>query len=319
MALDLLALALVCVFAGFGAARGAFAGAVGLMRLFLAAAAGLLLGPLLGPGLASAAALPGPGGTALAGTLAFAFFYVVLGLLARWLRRLEERRIGLSRTPVDRLGGAALGALRGVVAAVPLVWMVLWIDVLRVAGIAPGLPELPPSRAVAATEAAVETGTLAYVGDDPGGRVAARLAARPAATIGQLEWLVSDPRVVDLRADPAFWDSVERGKVDAALARPSFERLAGDAGLRRKLAAVGLVEAEAAEDPAGFQAAMADVLRELGPRLHALRQDGELERLLEDPEVAKLARSGNSLALMKHPAVREAVVRALEKHPATAP
>src|SRR5262245_25292204 len=250
MALDLLALILVCVFAGFGAARGAFASAVGIARLLLATAAGCLLGPLLGPGLATAAELPGPAGTALAGTLAFLFFQVVLGLLARWLRRLEERRVGLTRTPVDRLGGAALGALRGGLAALPLVWMLLWVDVLRVAGIAPGLPELGPSRAVAATETAVETGTLALVGDDPGGRVTARLAARPAATIGQLEWLVSDPRVVDLRADPAFWDSVERGKIDAALARPSFEHLAGDAGLRRKLAAVGLVEAEVAEDPA---------------------------------------------------------------------
>jgi hypothetical protein len=292
---------------------------VGLARLLLAAAAGLLLGPLLGPRLATAAELPGPAGAALAGTLGFAFFYVVLGLLARWLRRLEERRVGLSRTPVDRLGGAALGALRGVVAAVPLVWMVLWVDVLRVAGIAPGLPELGPSRAVAATGAAVETGTLAFVGDDPGGRVTARLAARPAATIGQLEWLISDPRVVDQRADPAVGVSVERGKVDAALARPSFERLAGDASLRRKLAAVGLVEAGAAEDPEAFHAAMGDVLRELGPRLHALREDGELARLLEDPEVVKLARSGDSLGLMKHPAVREAVVRALEKRPATAP
>src|SRR5262249_41553060 len=283
MAPDLLALTLVCVAAGFGAARGAFAGAVGLARLLGATVASLLLGPALGPALATATGLPELVGAALAGTLAFAFFHVGLGFLRRWLRRLEERRVGLSRSLLDRLGGGGLGALRGVLLALPLVWVVLWIDVLRVAGVAPGLPELGPSRAAVATEAAVEAGTLALAGHDPGARVVARLAARPAATLGELEWLLSDPHCVALRGDPLFWDDVERGDVEGALARPSAERLVGDTRLRGRLAAVGVVDAGAAEDPVAFHAAVAGVLREVGPRLPALRPDGGGGRLVGDP------------------------------------
>jgi hypothetical protein len=292
---------------------------VGLARLFGAAAAALLLGPALGPRLATAAQLPAPVGFALAGSLAFGAFYLALGLLGRWLRRLEERRVGLSRTLLDRLGGGGLGALRGALVALSLVWMLLWVDVLRVAGVAPGLPELGASRAAAATQAAVEAGTLALAGDDPGARVVARLAAQPAATIGELEWLVSDPRLVELRADPLFWSAVERGDVEAALRREGFAKVARDAGLRRRLAAVGVVEPEAAADPAAFEAAMAEALREVGPRLRALRADGGLEQLLQDPEVAALARSGDSLGLMAHPGVREALARALGDASETAP
>jgi len=319
MALDLIALTLVCVAAGLGAARGAFAGAVGLARLLGAAAASLFLGPALAPHLAPAAALPGPVRLALAGSLVFVVVYVALGLVGRWLRRLEERRVGLSRTLLDRVGGGGLGALRGALVALSITWMVLWVDVLRVAGIAPGLPELGASRAATATQVAVEAGTRALVGDDPGARVVARLAARPAATLGDLEWLASDPRLVELRGDPLFWSAVERGDVDAALRREGFAKVAGDAGLRRRFAAVGVVEAPAAEDPAAFEAAMAEALRELGPRLHALREDGGLERLLEDPEVAALARSGDSLGLMAHPRVREALARTLGDQRQAAP
>src|SRR5215475_2211694 len=111
MALDLLALTLVCVAAGFGAARGAFAGAVGLARLLGATLASVLLGRMLGPGLATATGQPELVGVAFAGTLAFAFFHVALGFLGRWLRRLEESRVGLSRSLLDRLGGGGLGAL----------------------------------------------------------------------------------------------------------------------------------------------------------------------------------------------------------------
>ena len=311
MALDVLALTLVCVAAGFGAARGAFAGAVGLAALLGAWAAGLLAGPALGPGLATAGDLPPAVGSALAATLAFAFFRVALGLLGRWLRRLEERRVGLARSALDRIGGGCLGAVRGGLLAVMLVWLALWVDALRVVGFAPGLPELGASHAAAATAAAVEVGTLAFVGDDATGRFVAQLAARPATSLGELDRLLADPQVLELRDDALFWDGVERGDVDAALARASFVRLARAPGPRRQLRALGLIAAPAAEDPAAFGDAMAEVARELGPRLRALREDPELAQLMQDPEVVAMLQSGDHVALLAHPAFRAAVARAI--------
>jgi hypothetical protein len=319
MWLDLLALTLVGVAAGFGAARGALAGALGLVSLAGGCAAALVAGPRLGPRLAAAAELPAPLGTALAGSLACAGAWVGLGVLGRWLRRIEERRIGLSRRLPDRLGGGVLGAARGALAALLVAWLALWVDVLRVAGVAPGLPPLGASRAAELTGSAVEAGALAALGSDPAGRALARMAARPGATLVEVEVLLAEPRVLALRDDALFWADVEHGQVERALQRASFAAAERDAELRRRLRALGVVGDEAEGDPAAFRDAMAEVLRDLGPRLRALRDDPELRRLLRDPEVVAMAQSGDHLGLVAHPGFRGAVARAMAAGWAPAP
>jgi uncharacterized membrane protein required for colicin V production len=313
MALDLLLLALVGVAAGFGAARGALASAVGLGALLGAYAAALLAAPSLGPGLAAASGLPPVLGAPVAGILAFALAHVLLRLLGRWLRRVEARRVGLDRSALDRIGGAILGALRGGLTAALLAWLALLADGLRVSGMAPSLPPLGHSAAASLTGSAVEAGALAALGEDPAGRVAARLAGRPAETLAELDAVLADPRVVALREDALFWSEVEHGETDVALHRASFVRLARDTALRRRLHGLGVVDERAAEDPAAFRDAMAEVLAELGPRLRALREDPDLERLLQDPEAVAMARSGNHLGLVSDPRVRAIAARAVAR------
>ncbi len=311
MGLDLLVLALVLFAAGFGAARGALASALGLVALVGAYAAAILAGPGLGPRLAPAAALPPALGAPLAGALAFAFAYGGLRLLGRWLRGIEQRRVGLARSPLDRTLGGCFGALRGGLTAALVAWLALFVEALRVGGALPVVPPLGDSRAARITSSAVEAGALAALGTDPGSRVVARLAARPAATLEELDAVLADPRVFELRDDALFWSTVERGETDAALQRASFVALTRDAGLRRRLHALGLVGERAAGDPAAFEDEMGGVVKELGPRLRALREDPELERLMQDPEVVGLARSGDHLALASHPRVRAVVARAM--------
>jgi hypothetical protein len=315
MGLDLLVLTLVCVAAGFGAARGALASALGLVTLLGAYAVGLLAGPRLGPGLAAAAGIPATLGALGAGALAFALAYAALGALGRWLRGIEARRVGLARSTWDRIGGGLLGALRGGLLAALLAWLALFVEALRVGGSLPGLPALGDSTAARMTSSAVERGALAALGTDPGSRVVARLAARPAATLGELDAVLADPRVLTLRDDARFWSSVEHGATDAALHRASFVALARDARLRRRFLALGLVDERAADDPAAFRDEMAHALEQLGPRLRALREDPEFERLMQDPEVLGMARAGDHLALASHPGVRAVVARAIAAGP----
>jgi len=311
MGLDLVLLALVCVLAGFGAARGTLASAVGIAALLGAYTAAALVGPRLGPGLARVTGLPAPLGAPAAGALAFVLAHLLLATLGRWLRRIEERGVGLGRSALDRIGGGLLGALRGALVAALVAWLALVADGLRAAGVAPQLPALGESKGASLTGDAVEAGSLVLLGSDPGGRMVSRLAARPAATLAELDAVLADPRVIELRDDALFWARVEHGDVDGALHRASFVQLARDAKLRSRLHALGLVDDAGAEDPGAFRDAMAPVLAELGPRLRTLREDPDLERLMQDPELQERARAGDSIAIASDARVRAVVTRAL--------
>jgi hypothetical protein len=315
MALDLVALALVCLAAGIGTARGALAGAVALGTLLGAYGAALFAAPRLGPRFAAEAGVPEGLGAPVAGLLAFAFAFVVLGLIGRWLRRDDEHRAGRARSLLDRSLGGVLGAARGAIAAAAVVWLALFVDALRVAEIAPALPPIGDSAAARLTSSAVETAALATLGTDPAHRVAARLAARPAQSLEEIDRVLAAPSVLALRDDPLFWSYLEHGETNVALHRASFLALARDAEVRRSLHALGLVDERAAGDPVAFRDAMAEALEEVGPRLRALREDPEFQRLSRDPELVALARSGDPLAIASHPGVHQLAVRALRDAP----
>jgi hypothetical protein len=75
------------------------------------------------------------------------------------------------------------------------------------------------------------------------------------------------------------------------------------------MAALGLVDPEAAESPGLFRAAVGDVMRELGPRIRVLRNDPELREMIEDPEIVAMIESGDTFGLMNHPRFRRLVTR----------
>ena len=315
MWLDLLALTLVCVMAGIGWARGALASGLGLASLGAGYAAAIAAGPRLGPGLAWATGAPALLGAALAGVLAFLLATLGVGLVGRRLRAAEARRIGLSRCLYDRLGGGAFGALRGGCVAFVFSLLALWLDALPVAGAPRLLPPLAHSSAAELTGRAVEAGTLAALGEDPGARVLARVSAHPAQALADLEAVLEDPHVLELRDDALFWSSVEAGAVDIALRRASFVRLARDGALRRRLLELGVVSERAADDPGAFADELAPAFAKVGPRLRALREDAQLQQLLGDPEVAAMVQAGDHLGLLAHPGFRAVLTRAMKGPP----
>jgi len=79
--------------------------------------------------------------------------------------------------------------------------------------------------------------------------------------------------------------------------------------MRQELAALGVIDARAAEDPEVFRETAAAALREAGPRIRTLYQDPEVKRLLEDPVVQSLIQSGDTLGLLLHPGFQNLVTR----------
>jgi hypothetical protein len=308
--LDATALVILGLFAGMGALRGGLAAGLQLATLLAAYGAALLAGSRLAGRAAAAFGVPELAGGAIAGTLAFLASFVALGVLAAWVRRARRPVGGEARSPRDRFLGGVCGALRGAFAVLLLSWLALWTDALRATGVVESLPAVEGSRAAELTSAAVESGFTAALADSGvGGRIAARIAARPGRALVGIQELVADPRLDGLREDRLFWSQVEHGAVDAALNRGSFLELGRDAALRERLVELGVIEPEAARDATAFREVAADALREVGPRIRGLRGDPALRRLLEDPEVVAALESGESWRLLGHSGFRELVTR----------
>ncbi len=311
MWLDAIALLVLGIFAGMGMLRGGLATAMGLLSLAVAYAAAIATASRFGPEVARWIGLPEFLGLPLAGMAGFTVAYAAMGLLTGFLRRRSDRRRrGQPRSARDRLAGALFGTARGALIVLLLSWLAIWVDALRATGTLEGLPEIGDSAAAAVTELVVETGVQAALSDaGAAGHLMARFAARPGPAVTDLEAVLAHPRIEDLREDRLFWTYVEHGSVESALNQGSFVRIVQDEELRRRFGNLGLIDESAAEDPRAFREASAEVLRAVGPRLRGLRDDPELARLMQDPEVVAMVEAGNTWALMGHSGFQQLVAR----------
>lgn len=316
MALDLIALTVLVVFAGLGAWRGGLATGAGVMTLVVSYGAAALgaqqLGAPVGARLGSASIL----GPVVAGTAVFLLAFAVLGVVSKILLRWDRGRLGDEpRTACDRLAGALFGLVRGGLVVLLLSILVTWLDAARDMGLVEGLGLVPQTERSAvgeATSRVVEGAVSAALGEDedsPGGRVMARVAARPGVALESFRAVMEDERLQAVQHDKMFWILVENGAGERAINQASFYPIVHDEAMRTQLADLGLVSAEAAADPEAFRRTMAATLTEIGPVVAELRNDPELQELASDPEIRALVESGDTLALMGRPEIRRIVGR----------
>lgn len=292
-----------------GAWSGALATGLRIATLVLAYTAAAVLGPALAPQFAARFGLGGLLATVLSGSAMFVVAYLVLGIAARFARRLGPRE-NTGRSPRDRFLGATFGAVRGALLAMMVVYLAMWFDALRATGTAAVLPEIGDSVAADVTSGVVQSAIESAVDtSEPAARFTARFAAHPADSAAELQSIFDDPAFARLREDARFWNDIEDGNLDAALQRNSFFNVAGDAQLRHKAARLGLVSDEAALDADSFRQSIAQVLEEIGPRLRGLHRDPAVQELLADPAVVAMLENGDTLGLLAHPKFRELVSR----------
>jgi uncharacterized membrane protein required for colicin V production len=312
MWLDLVALLVLGLFVGLGALRGALASGLGLVTLGVGYGAAIWAAPRFADSAAELAGAPAWLGMPLAGTAGFFIGFAAMGSVSAVLCRLARRGREGSRRGGDRLLGGVFGAVRGGLMVLLLAYLALWIDVLRTTEELEALPELGDSAAAAAAGSVVEAGVQVAMADaGPAGRVVARMAGRPSAALGDIQALMEHPDVLELRGDRMFWTYVEYGNVDAALNRGSFLKISYDSALRRQLGELGLIDAQAVEDPQRFREASREVLAEVGPRIRGIKEDPDMQDLMQDPDVLARVQSGDSLALLGDARFQAVVARAL--------
>jgi uncharacterized membrane protein required for colicin V production len=310
MWLDVLVIAILGWFSWVGVRRGGLAAGLGILTLCVSYAAAIIAAPILASPVADGFGLPALLGIPVAGSIAFAVAFVAMAILSKILCRRAEGAGDEGRSLRDRFLGGAFGAIRGAFVVALLCYLALWVEALRLSGVADGIPALGNSAAAAVTSSVVEAGVESALADSGRtGHVVARLASNPGATVADLQSVVSNPRILAVQQDTYFWANVEAGAIGAALNTRSFARLSEDEELRRQMASVGLIDQQSAETADLFRASVGDVLREVGPRIRKLKNDPELNGLLDDPEVVAMVENGDTLGLMNHPRFRQLVSR----------
>ncbi|MEE8475639.1 MAG: CvpA family protein [Myxococcota bacterium] len=310
MWLDALALLLLGIFAGMGILRGGLATGMGLLSIIVSYAAGVLCAAAFGPTLAGWVRLPEFLGLPIAGAAGFITSYILMSILSRFLRDASERRRrNAPRSGRDRFAGGIFGCARGALIVLLLSWLAIWVDALRETGALEGIPEIGDSHAASLTESVVEAGVGAALADVPAGHFAARMAARPGATVSDIQGLLDNPRLEALREDKLFWTYLEAGSIDSALNQYSFVRIIQDDDFREKLGDLGLVDASAASSPREFRKVCAETFQAVSPRLRSLRNDPELKELMANPDIVSMLESGNTLGLLSHSDFRRVVSR----------
>lgn len=308
MWLDALILILVAALAFGGFRRGGVEAGVRLAGLPLAYGAAALA--FLHGGTAAAAPFGAPGwvGGPISGTLAFIIVHAGVGMAALAIRQRTE---WISQP--SRFAGLCLGAARGLIFALPLLWLANFAEGARVSGLRPDLPDLSGALLPSVTEPAFQAGSAVLVDEsDASSRMTARMVSQPGVVLGAAQGILSDARMRTLQADAGFWADVERGAVTSAMRRPTFRELARDGAFRRNLGSLGLISADAVGDPRIFELELAQVLSDVGPRLSAVRNDPEFQKLMNDPELRRRLQQGETVALLGHPGFRAMLARASE-------
>ena len=314
MWLDVVAFLALAGLATLGLVRGTLATALRIIALVGAYVAAVFGSTAFAPLAAERLNVPEVLGLAAAGSATFIAAYATLGiasaLIARWERR---RRRGAPRSAADRAGGAALGGAQGALVVMLLGWLGLWLQAGQSGGALGSLPDASGARVSMLTQTVVEKGAEAMLDENANGaRAAIRAVVRPTETIENVTALANGPRMRTLQQDKLFWSYVEHGAIDAALNRGSFLGAAYDSTFRGQLFELGLVNKAAASDPRLFRNKVREVLEEVGPRIQVLREDPELEGLMDDPEIAQAVASNDTLALLTNPKFRRLLRRVMD-------
>ena len=306
MALDAVVLLFLGAFAWLGAHRGGPESALRLFGLGFAYAAAVIAGKFAGAPLAAALGLAAWMGGVVSGAIGFAAAQALVELAARGVRRRREEDF----SDASRVMGSLCSVARGGLLILPLLWLATFTEGVRQSGAAIELPDLSGSQVTRVTAALVGAGAERLAeGGDRADRVTARLLARPGASIAAMTEIAGDPRLRILQSDQGFWSDLENGDVAGALARPTFVDLSRDAQLRQRLADLGLVAENSALDAEQFHDEMAAVMTDVAPRLRELRNDPELQQLLEDPSLREKVASGDTVGLMLDPRIQAIVAR----------
>ena len=313
---DVAALAILAWFGFTGFRRGAMVSFLRIFALVSAYASAVFVGPVFAPITAALFGLPQMIALAASGAAVFVCVGATLGAITFLAKRYDARRLaGGGRSLPDALLGALFGGAQGAAFALLVGFLAAWLEAGGEAGIE-GIPASGDAVVARTTQSVVETAAdLVLPSDDSASRMAIKLAVRPKETVRELTDLMESDEIAELQTDGEFWADLENGFIDDAMTRRTFIQVSYRKAMRERFANLGLVDPAGVDDPQIFQAEMRAMLEQLGPRIQSIKNDPELERLMEDREIVEAVHAGDVTALLANRKFVEAVDRLLAAPP----
>jgi len=221
--------------------------------------------------------------------------------MATWTveqRRAMARRQGEPPSRIDCAGGAFLGALKGGAWAVVLAWVVMTVHTLAHQG--PDITGTVTGRVTAAImQRASYAVTSRITGDPFTATVLSVLATHPEQGVAALTTIMRNQNVQGLLKSPALFTALSHGDVAALSRAPALRSLAADRQFLDAAAQLGMAPGQPGGD--ALAQTLATSVAPLARAVQSLRDDGEMRRLLEDPQFKRLVDQGNMAALLRSP------------------
>ncbi len=236
---------------------------------------------------------------AVASLILFAGAAVLVGLLFRLIAKFAVNRESISTG--SAVGGAAVGALTGLLIAVLAVWAFALVRGLQsVADIETALPVEPTgieNLAGKVAGKAVDTAMSMGSANPEITRISAALFEAPVEILLQARRLSRSEDLLNLLTRPENQKVLNSGDYEAVKKLADFQKLARNPDMQAFMESTRLLENAVRQDQ-NLEDALAIQLTDVWLRTQRVKNDRRVREIIDDPEFRKTMQSGNPVALL---------------------
>ena len=206
-----------------------------------------------------------------------------------------------SPSTASSLGGATVGLVIGVIAAIAIVWTYAFLRDIHFAEVADAVANLKPSKienlSSKVASKAVNTALSMGSAKPEITNLGTALIASPAEIAQHVQQLSASNDLNELLSDPGNQALLNRGDVAAVKKLPALRKLARNPDMLALAKSAGIVD-DSANNSGAVETALARQVTDIWKRVHRVRNNQRVQEILNDPEFQQKIQSGNPLDLL---------------------
>jgi uncharacterized membrane protein required for colicin V production len=208
-----------------------------------------------------------------------------------------------SPSTASSLGGATVGLVIGVIAAIAIVWTYAFLRDIHFAEVADAVANLKPSKieSLSSKVASKAVNTALSMGSAKPEitNLGTALIASPAEIAQHVQQLSASNDLNELLSDPGNQALLNRGDVAAVKKLPALRKLARNPDMLALAKSAGIVD-DSANNSGAVETALARQVTDIWKRVHRVRNNQRVQEILNDPEFQQKIQSGNPIDLLSN-------------------